>query len=81
MPENEFDLAVAMARARWLGREVEFAPARADYEARQALVDALFRAADGAAAARCSTSARRSAPASAARWRATACRSIATATT
>jgi hypothetical protein len=45
VPENEFDLAVAMARARWLGREVSFDPARADFEARQAVVDALFRAA------------------------------------
>ncbi len=42
-PENEFDLAVAMARAKWLGRDVEFAPSRADYEARQAFVDGLFR--------------------------------------
>ncbi len=27
-PENEFDLAVAMARAAWLGKTVEFAPSR-----------------------------------------------------
>ena len=45
-PENEFDLAVAMARADWLGRAVAFAPARADYVTRQAKVDALFRAAE-----------------------------------
>ena len=34
-----------MGRARWLGREVEFAPERAAYLARQALVDRLFAAA------------------------------------
>ncbi len=50
-PENEFDLAVAMARADWLGRSVAFAPARADYDARQAGVDALFSAAEARGAA------------------------------
>jgi hypothetical protein len=34
-----------MARARWLGREVDFAPARADYAARNALVAGLLEAA------------------------------------
>jgi peptidoglycan/LPS O-acetylase OafA/YrhL len=44
-PENEFELPQAMARARWLGREVDFAPARADYEARNAFVEGLLEAA------------------------------------
>ncbi len=41
-PENEFDLAVAMARAAWLGKAVEFGPSREAYEARQGVVDGLF---------------------------------------
>lgn len=46
VPENEFDLAVAMARAQWLGRETAFAPSRQAYEERQALTDGIFDALD-----------------------------------
>ncbi len=50
-PENEFELPLAMARARWLGREVDFAPDREEFIERNAFVDGLFRtaAAQGAA--------------------------------
>lgn len=52
VPENQFDLPVAMARAEWLGQDVDFAPLRADYEARQAFVNGLFRAAEAQGRAR-----------------------------
>ncbi len=44
VPENEFELAVEVGRARWLGRAVEFAPSREAYEARQAQVRRLLAA-------------------------------------
>ena len=44
-PENEFELPQAMARARWLGRTVDFAPTRAGYDARNAFVGGLLDAA------------------------------------
>ena len=51
VPENEFDLPQAMARAGWLRRPVAFAPTQADFEARQSVPNALFRAARSAGAA------------------------------
>ncbi|MFO1142963.1 MAG: acyltransferase family protein [Amaricoccus sp.] len=50
VPENEFDLPQAMARAGWLGRPVAFGPTRGDFEARQTVPNGLFRAAESVGA-------------------------------
>ncbi len=46
VPENEYDLPVAMARAEWLGKSVEFAPRFEDFAQRQARVNGLFHQAE-----------------------------------
>ncbi len=45
VPETEFDIPLAMARARWLGWDMEFRPTLVAYRERQALVTSLLDAA------------------------------------
>ena len=42
VPETEYDIPSAMARARWFGRNTDLAPKLEDYRKRQAFVTGLF---------------------------------------